>query len=240
MARGFPDYQNPAYAIAARQVDFSDVVTSVLGTNTIDGRGRLWWVDTFRTNVSGWLSTKTGDGVVAAIDNTLSEIPPNSCKLVAGTVAGGGTVSMFREQYIGVPRRAGFQFSFWYQAGCPITTVQMYYSQGNDTQLAQFVVDPQSGNVTLTHTGGTEIIANLYPSTSQFGWATLKLVADFSTGKYVRFLYGLNQVDLDSYTIGTIAWSLYDTLRVRFQGAPFGAAIKAINVGHVLLTTDEP
>ena len=86
MPRGGPDYGNPVNQQAVKTVDPGEITRARLNTDTLDGKGRMFWFDDFHSNLSAWNIGQGGAAKYPIIDVGLgtSEVPPSSLLLSPG------------------------------------------------------------------------------------------------------------------------------------------------------------
>ncbi len=240
MARGFPDYQNPAYAIAARQVDFTDVITAILGFNTCDGRGRMMWVDRFGENLSAWALGKTGLGVNPAIDTTTSEIPPSAVTLDVGNGSGPGTSYMYHSFYLGETKRIGLEVSLFLSANVPNYQVALSVTIGDIVYTGTLSYTYADNAFRIATPTGSIDVWNAAPPPFVSAYTPVKFVIDLDTLTYYRFAYGNATVDLSEYDLESTPIGVVRINRVYLTAIAHAPLQYPGHIGHVLLTTDEP
>lgn len=76
MPRGLPDYYNPDTLVSQRVVDLTSIITAISKVTPIDGRGRMWFADTFGEGLSRWQGNAGGTGVAPVLSTELAEIAP--------------------------------------------------------------------------------------------------------------------------------------------------------------------
>ena len=107
MPRGLPDYYNPNTVLAAKMIDMGQVLTGIIGINTVDGRGRITWYDNFREGTGAWIDSSAGDATPVIASIAHSEIPPCAMRLSSGTSGGAGDGKAYLETRTGKPSVMG-------------------------------------------------------------------------------------------------------------------------------------
>jgi hypothetical protein len=240
MARGYPDYANPVYSIASKNLDFSVLNALLGGVATLDGRGRFYWWDNFREGISAWHTAKQNDGVAPVASTAWSEVPPASALLTCGTAA--GAFSSIMTAQIVQPRNSplGLEFSIYLSQGKFRLDAYLLFNHPTDAYTAGFRFDFANNLIYIyLPTGFT-----LLPGTPDIhtGGATIpiKFTADRDNYKYGRLLIGENEIDTSGYTLGALppVANIYTSMQFNFNGSASDGT--KLYIGHVYLTLDEP
>ncbi len=240
MPRGLPDYFNPDTLVSQRLANVEEVVSAVQGIANLDNRGRTFYYDHFGEGVNGWSKAKTGDAAEAAASTVKAEIEPASLKINSGTDTGLGTATIAKAWLINDIKSGGLEFSYIHNSIAPKLTVHFIYDNGTLRLFGQLVFDHDAGTVVIMDGATPRTIYTLPGGATPFKWLTVKLVCDFETPAYVRFLAGLEQTDISAYSIPTTATQVAGTLEVRFVTDALDDNENTAFIGHVTLTIDEP
>lgn len=245
MSRGGPDGNLQPYNYAGNQADISLVSQMLWGFAPVDGQGRVWYLDTFNNGLGGVILASSGGSSTNPTLYTAQGVgaiysPPNAIQLNPG--ADGSAFSyIMRKYYLGKNARIGMEMSIQWSDITPNYYMTMDYRiAGGNPYIPRLQFDNAAGNwkiltntgyVTIVHTG---ILAG-NPMLQQ-----IKMVVDFSAGKYVRALIGDNLIDLSQYTMQASVNSFDGFCIATFGGVSFGAASSIGIIGYILLTKDEP
>ena len=120
------------------------------------------------------------------------------------------------------------------------TKLDCFYFVGGISKKGTLLIDPATWNISYYNGTVYVIIASLPASPSYPMWVTIKLVMDFTTGFYVRAVIGQNTFDLSTIPVyGGAASQPNGALFYAITGTNIAANNKT-NIGHFILTTDEP
>jgi len=250
MARGTPDYDNPVNQISTKQIDTAQVTRSILNTNLLDGKGTLYWYDDFHTNLSAWFISNFGNSANPVIDGSFSEAPPSSCKIDGGLINSDST-GLTRYYQMSTPSVMGAEISvFWSSArkatGNISTGLSLDYFNGTYLLTASIKISQLNSNIQIRDNSGWNTILTYDPTyggLQGFLWTPIKIVANFITGKYVRLIIGQTTVDISSYNLKSVGTSLNGMMDISifaYNESPTTAPRLYSNIGHCILTVDEP
>lgn len=240
MPRGLPDYYNPDTLVSQRLANVEEVVSAVQGIANLDNRGRTFYYDHFGEGVNGWSKAKGGDAVEAAASTAKAEIEPASLKINSGTDTGNGSAIVAKSWLINDIKSGGLEFSYIHNTIAPELTVDLIYDNGTLRLFGRLVFDHDAGTVSILDNITLRTVYTLPGGATPFKWLTVKIVCDFETPAYVRFLAGLEQTDISAYSIATNPSQVAGTLEVRFTADALDDNENTAFIGHVTLTIDEP
>lgn len=240
MTRGpGPDWNAQNYQTAFVIQDIGEVSGREAGFASLDGRGRALILDKFDNGLAAWTAGKSGSGLPpVVVSSSPVFIAPNAILLDPGQVTVGDISAITRLQALGKSTRLGLEAAFYnvgtngaraflqiqYNYNGTIYQARLRYNTANDT----WTIQTPSGEVVIA----TQSVSNAY--------AQAKLVADFSTGKYVRMIIGENEYDISSYSIATTTAISLGTATYWFYAESRGASTTPLRLGYVLVTRDEP
>lgn len=245
MARGAPDGKIDTYQYASQFSDPSRVADVLWGFSSLDGRGRIVYFDTFNNGLNGWRTQKTGAGILPALSNSIgfTMFPPNCVSLNPGTVSG-DTSEMYRVMHLGKSQRIGIEAGFYFNAYVqPQLTIDYNPNQGNPYYgRVRFENSLSAWQVLLNNGTGTYQTFNVpgVPPGSFGMFMQVKLVMDFSIGKYVRALIGDEFFDLSAISMSSSTSSYNGALIANVRNKSLGAGTNELLIGYVLITRDEP
>lgn len=245
MPRGSPDGGVSSFLYASQTLDVATVYTFLWGFSPIDGQGRLIYLDTFNNGMEGWDQLQTGaaDFPVIVSSGYKGRIysPPNGVALNPKTTS--GDVSWIgRTYFLGQAQRLGFEAGFDFSDATPNWFFRIDYNPLSFPAYAPVLqFDHASAYWQIQVNGGTfENIFGMNISAPNTRLIQIKIVGDFSTGKYVRALIGDNLIDLSAYemplSVSTIEGFVAYVAQARSYGAGCGTGV----LGYVLITKDEP
>jgi len=241
MPRGLPDYYNPDTLVSQRLANVEEVVTAIRGISGIDNRGRTLFSDDFGEGLSGWLFLTSNDGEDAVAVTAQALVPPASAFLDAGTLGGEGSSYIYKPFQLGASSKLGIEASFLYTDHAPDILIFMFYNLSGTRYAARMAVSPVTGDVEIEISTGYVSVGSVgYNGVINGPWLSLKLVADFVNGKYVRALIGQTQIDLSDYSLIPAAVARPGETSFWVQCRAGRAVTNDGYVGHVAGTVDEP
>lgn len=247
MARGKPDGGFQQYLTGANISDLGWMTYMLWGFAPLDSLGRPVFLDTFNNGIGAW--TAKHDGATAA-DPVLTTrhtfVAPSAVKFDAGLSGpvGAGTDSILTKLFqLRSPTRAGLEVAWdWEPGGCPFEQVMDYQFDATHFYEASIRYDPNLGQWLLQTNSGYLAIVNDAPpaGTISPAYVQVKLVADFSTGKYVRAIIGQQALDLSNGVMPIFTFTqTQGNLTIDLDA--WGDGTREFHqAGYVLLTKDEP
>ena len=251
MARGTPDGKIADFRYASQATDLASVYSMLWGFSPIDGQGRVMYFDTFNNGLGGWKTSTTGAAVapLLAIPQQMTFSPPNAVFFSPG-ITNGDQAQIYREMYFGKSLRLGIECGY----GAPFTAGSKCANPRLTLDYNPTAFSPWFGGLTfnaaagewrvLTGTSGTPTETAFFtagtPSTTMGLLIQIKVVMDFSTGKYVRAFIGDQDFDLSAYSMRTSSSSYNGWAIAAFKGISHGATTLSFWLGYMLITRDEP
>jgi hypothetical protein len=240
MPRGGPDYGNPGYQIAVPQLDTGDLLVGMRGLNSCDGRGRLFFLDTFGEGASGWAPM-----VTAGVPNPFgymyqAEVPPVCLKMDVSAVPGTSTGGLKRDWNSSNTNRIGLEVGVnWgtFRASLKIslrTRAAVGYTYGTLTLQ-------NDGQVLIRDAAFTNRLITTVPTpASGNAWMPLKIVTDSERKIWVRIVIGQDEYDVSKYGLWPDATAWNDDIYAELLAISVAGGYNTVYLGHVILTLDEP
>jgi hypothetical protein len=237
---GGPDHGVLPYQTAMMTADSGDLAALALGFARIDGRGRVLFADLFAQGMQAWTPSRTpaGNGYDPILTSSYPVfISPNAIKLHPGPTAG-QNAQLYRNLTLGQTTRLGIEAAlFAFDTNGAKLTIQAQYSYAGTQYKAWLSYDPPTSNWIITTDLGDVVILNLPVN---YSWVQAKVVADFSTGKYVRALVGETELDLSAYNLVNNGASVGGVASFAAIAFSQGAATTPVRMGAAIFTRDEP
>lgn len=251
MARGTPDGRIENLTYATQTSDLAFISNMLWGFSPIDGKGRVWYLDTFNNGLGGFGFTNTGAALGPRLYSNASNglgfifCPPNSVELVTG-IATGDLSQIWRQIQFGINTRVGLETSILFSSACPrYVLIVDYKPRGKNGYIGTLQLNTtrdywqiinQAGTpvdvFAVNEGGGTPAIQTLQQ---------IKLVCDFATGYYVRAMIGENLVDLSAHQMQASAITYHGFMTIALRARSLGVSTTQNGyLGYVLLTRDEP
>jgi len=247
MARGTPDARIQESTYAGQISDLGYISNMLWGFSPIDSQGRVTYLDTFNNGLGGFIYENNGGAAIPSLVNPgLSVItqvfcPPNMVKINAG-VTNGDDVYIQRGMFWGINTRLGLEVALRCHTNSPNYIVRMdYMLDSTHATRCELNYNRAAGNWRIALAGGG--YQNIYGmSMAGIGnrWVQVKVVADWSTKKYVRAYIGERFFDLSAYTMFNLTFSTAGDFFTSIGASSYGAGSSDGYIGYVLLTKDEP
>lgn len=240
---GLPDWNLPRYQTASALADPGEIYNRLLRFASLDNRGRVLFLDTFDQGLSAWTRSVSGAGVNPKIDAIPPAfLAPVSVQLDPGAVSAGDLSSIVRTEILGTTSRVGLEVALRVSSSNGADSLfEIRYQYGGNVLVARLTRISQ----TSTHRwyvqtpGGTEV--QISSQNINAGWVLVKLVADFSTQRYVRVIIGENEIDASAYNLNlTGSTSVPGLCDFFVQARSYGVNTLPLRIGAVIATRDEP
>lgn len=208
---------------------------------TFDRRGDVIWIDNFEDNISKWWGRAPSGGSSLALSSERARSGGLSAKLTTGAIGGDGYL-MGRRLPLPRDTRIGFELSFsledsneWLYWDITIYDGSTSYRGHIQYNYASQIIQYESAwGVYTTLIDGIR----LYELVELFH--TGKLVIDWSTKKYVRFLINEREVDMSTYSLPSSASIVSPNALFDIGVYTLQAAAKSMWVDDVIITQNEP
>lgn len=204
-------------------------------------RGRVQFLETFENGWSRWDPSVSGLAAAVALDPTCARSGGYSVKLTAGSNA-----SHFAQiksyHYVRKATRWGIELSFAPQFQFERIYALLDVRDGEDAWHIGIQFDDDNGKLCVYT--GFEAWTAVADATALFdyplGWNTMKVVADISTGKYIRAFFGDAEEDVSDKSLYTYGLGGVHAcnLQVRFVGDDGDNDVA--NVDDIIITSAEP
>jgi len=244
MTRGSPDGLIADSQYAAQITDNAYISNMLWGFSPIDSQGRIIYLDTFNNGLSGFTPHNSGSAILPVIKSDISYVPPFAVVCDPGTIVTNESF-ISRKQFMGLTKRIGIEFAVEWKNNVPnVSSIIDYNPLGFPSQVggimyshvtqAWQIYDKISGWATFNSAG--------LPPVNSSIWVQVKLVCDFSTGKYIRAYVGDQLFDLSAFTLGngTVSTDYDGYLYSDLRANSYGAGCDTGRFGYFLLTKDEP
>ena len=243
MARGNPDYDSPDYSFFTIETPIGDIVAERLGFSRLDNRGRILYLDDFRGGSDRWTFDNSSPGIepVHVYINGYMVGFHGAIRIDAGGV--NGLSYMHNNFLLPVSSRFGIEVSIKPITNFATLQVNMQHVYSSSQKFgAVFQLEGGTGAVRIsTATGWVSIATPVSMNYLVNRWISIKLVADFSAGKYVRVMIGNVEYDLSEYSMSaTVAGIAGNTQVELFCEEPSEPYIEPVYIGYIIVSGDEP
>lgn len=242
MARGSADYGYFNNQVATTQYDMSALIPYLRGVVSIDGRGRIIYLDTFTHGLAAW-AEEDPDEESIYIDDHFGKvlIPPVSCHF--HTTLGGDPLSISKSVGVYADGRVGFEIwgLGWMRDG--ETNIQIYKTVASGLSMSAWLkyTRPER-KFYIQNSAGTfvEVLDMSDTTLEDWGWFPIKLVADFATRQYVRLIIASQEIDISAYDLCEGAVTGSDCASFFYEVIPSVNGAGDSYLGGIILTMDEP
>lgn len=243
MTRGQPDYDNPDLTIAVNKTDTGFLFPSLNGFSSVDSRGRIIWFDDFRNGVIRWIpeSDAGGNNPYWVYLDKFSNGFHGS--ILFDPVVNGGLSGLYIQNVIEFSNAMGVEVALYMptNSGRPRVTFQVARDNGS-SYTTYFVINPTTGEIKVSSSSGeTSVVTPSNIDHIRNRWISLKLVANFNTGKLMRLFVGNGMYDLSAFSMvaGVSGFKGYLLSEITCE-ATNGTNKQPIYLGNVIVTGDEP
>lgn len=239
-ARGGPDYGNPAYTSAANPLDMSSMILALKGVHSIDGLGRVIFVENFAEGLYSWITTSNGlyPNVVVSAGEAL--IPPAALKFPAQV--DGVSATAYHRLYEASGSRIGFEVCVDFEdLACKFQMDTFAYSP--TTERGMFGRLTWNSSTKLWKFGpgaGVTILDWSSLSDIQGGWLPIKVVVDPETVHGVRVNINGIKIDVSSIPLFSFAGQPPGMLDCNITAIGANPSLEAFTIGSAIITADEP
>jgi hypothetical protein len=247
MARGTADFNINNYSYASTNLDIAQISNMLWGFSPVDGLGRVIYFDTFNNGMAGVRYQTLGAGSVPVLANESNAkgqiiIPPNGVLCNPGTTANDYS-GIVRRWYLGKQARIGFEVGICQTDTSPAYQLMIDYKpNGLNAYIARLFYSHTTGTWSILD--NNNIWQSIFVAGVPLGGnqllAQVKIVADWTTGNYVRLYIGDLLFDISKYTM-PLSSNTYDGyLSTTCQCVSYGAGTSAGVISYLLVTKDEP
>ena len=209
--------------------------------NTFDRRGDTVWMDAFEAATLHWEVTPGGGGGVAALNTTYVLTGSQACKMQSGTTTDDPT-KIIRSLAYPVKSRIGFEIATSYAAQIKDLTWRIVLYDGALLHIAQFNWNNVSDDLSYyDSTNNPQVFDTARSYTTDAGAFNIsKMVVDFSTKKYIRFIHNNLEYDLSAYSYYTAEAEISPRLKIEFWVDGNTGQDAIVYVDNVIITQNEP
>jgi hypothetical protein len=243
MARGQPDYDNPDLTVAVNKTDTGFLFPSLNGFSPVDSRGRIIWFDDFRNGLTRWIKESDAGGGTPYHYYADGFANGYNGSVLFDPIVNGGLSGMYIQNIVEFSKIMGIEVALYMptNSGRPRVTFQVA-RDGGSSYTTYFVINPTTGAIAVSISGGEQTITT--PSNIDHirnRWISIKLVADFDSGKLVRLFVGNNLFDISAYSMAAGVSGYKGYLLSEITADATSATNKQpVYLGNVIITGDEP
>ena len=242
MPHGLPDFgaSTPKETVFALS-DMAELAVRLGSVVSYDRRGDVVYIDDFESPVIKWTQALIGVGAAINLSAAIARSGSQSLFLRGGTVAG-ASAGITRNLPTITPKRMGAEITFSLNR----TSIEwrwdiLYYDGTNYHQGTMKFIDPTHKLQLLNGAGVYIDLATIALTSGIVYQHTLKLVVDFSTDKYVRFMLDDRVYDISSYDLRVSASAIGPLLLAGYSvDAVANGPINDVYLDDFIFTQNEP
>ena len=242
MARGQPDYgMYQRKVVSATLADMGDLAVRLGSIVEYDRRGDIVYLDDFENTILKWFQLGSAGGI-AVLDSVTAKSGSQSVKFTTGPLLADAWAINKSFVILGT-LRVGIEISLCdLSPGCDLY-FQISYWDGAAGRQARIWYDNSADSFYVDDTvaGNWTFIANVGSMRGgEHLFYPIKLVVDFTTNLYERFLYGNTEYSISTITIPptVLAGGAYLNAFISLSNAV--AAVHNAWVDDFILTQNEP
>jgi len=236
-----PDYSEVyKQAKVYGNIDNAEVAARLGSIDTFDRRGNLVWMDDFEKGAAKWNLAGNGLGNTQAISATRARNGQSSMLLTCGS---NGLLNAQMGKYMPLPalKTIGVEMSFSLGANVSRFSFNVWLYYNNRLYKAQLAFHVADEEIYYMNSAGANVLldaSHTFRETSSY-WTTVKLVVDWSTGRYIRAIINDATYDLSAQLMNNTALVSDRYLYVLIDGYSVAASNGTIFVDDVIITQNE-
>lgn len=242
MPRGQPDYGPQAVKeVTASVSDMGEVAARLGSIVTYDKRGVVVDFDNFETPAWRWQRAMSVGGYVLQ-DSTNPKSGSQAARLYTAAVIG-RSCGIYKDTASLVSKRLGSEISFSRLSHDGKFTTNMSHFDGEDAYYPEIYIDSNTGKIYLWDNtlAYREIADEGQLLVEYFYYYTMKMVCDFTLGKYVRLMFMSKEYDISAYTMETAgAPAIPPHTRIELELESVNAVVNNCWLDDWVFTQDEP
>jgi hypothetical protein len=222
------------------QIDSGELAARLGSIDYFDRRGNVIWLDDFEAAVLHWEITAGGGGGRADLNATAALSGNQSCLVQSGTTTADPT-KMIRGLAFTTLGKIGFEIANTFAATINDLTWRMVVYDGTYLHIAKIAWNNGLDRLYYwdeTNTQ-TELAQNVSMTMYTNGFNNIKLVADFSTGYYTRFIFNNTVYPMSSYKVFKTPSGTGPRIRLEFWVDGVFGQNAEVYVDNVIATQNE-
>jgi len=223
------------------QIDSGELAARLGSPSVQDRRGNVLWMENFESTPLQWDVFRSSTGCAAEIMADKYWMGSQSCKLTAGSVTNTYT---YINKYFSLPQIAKFGIEVMSLFEDAKFYLSMYLDghTGSAQIRAGIRYNLDTDKLYYHDSGGgwTEFQDDVSYTLDKEWWLYLKMVLDWSTGKYIRAIVGGTEYDLSSYSYKSTPGDADAYIELRFLVMTLEDADNSCYIDNVIITQNEP
>lgn len=242
MSRGQKDYgQYAVKEVTASLSDMGEVAARLGSIVTFDKRGDVIDFDNFEEPLLKWDTYATGSATWPYLYSEDAKSGSQSILLNSGAIAG-DYVRIRKGYSVLASKKLGIEISFGCDYGNDYLYLRLTYFDDTNGYITEVKLDLKNNKAYILDEDDnyTEIGVIDVRTKRDFLYYSMKLVVDFDTLKYIRFLFANTEFDLSAYSLRTEATGGQPRVETLIKTEHISGADSKVRVDDVIWTQAEP
>lgn len=245
VSQGGIDYQDGGFSSGQGSYpmtgDLAELAARLRSVVTHNREGTVVYIETFESGMSPWQTTEAGTGAEIIVSNANYRSSGYSCKMTGGSDGAHGA-QMFRRFPYPALGRYGLEFSALLDTDLQYLIWMLQLRDGTTEYQFQVTYNPATEELIVREAGGgyTTAATGVVLDTGSGLFHTLKLVADFANGTYLRLIVNETEYDLSDYTAYSFANATNPHILVTITMYSNVGTNAVVYVDDLIVTRNEP
>lgn len=222
-------------------IDDAELAARINNINTFDRRGNVVFWDDFQSSINTWQQSKSGTGSEAFLSTDRVFHGGSSVKLTTGSDASLRSALIRYFELVSFTR-VGMEWVF--SLGADVDHIELFSEVDDGATIYQVFVGIDVDSDKFTY--GNRLAPTDLPDggyafyEDQVYWYHAKVVFDYSTKKYVRFLFAEKSYDMSAFDLLTFATTGYKFMSIQLRAYSASGENGVVYVGKFIFTQNEP
>ena len=240
MSHTLPDYTTK-YKMAKvfGNIDDAELAARLGSIVRYDRRGKVVFYDNFEAPVVHWADHNFQGASESYLTDYTSETGDQA--LCMAPDAAVNSIAGIR-RYFPLPptTRLGFEVSFWHAFAKLETWIHVSIYDGSNYYSSTVTYNGDSENITIDALGGDDIVASGIIVPSQYHcFNHMKIVADYSTKKFVRLIFNGSEYDISTSSMNSAASGNDPQIRIFIRTETHSTIARLAYIDNFIMTYDE-
>lgn len=240
MTHGTKDWGTARGDVFILTDDLAELADRLYSIDVYDRRGTVVYMDDFSRGLGNWQTATGGAGAAVALSTAYPKWPPFGVKLTAGSsLSRYAKISRYMDNW--GADAMGLEVSVAFGSDFSVFTLMLYLYDGANVHYAACQLNDVDGKVYYVDEDGLSREAGdwQHSDVALPPYVTMKMVADFSTDKYIRLMVDRVEYDLSAYSMQVVANTSYRLLYAAFNHVGRSGSNDYCYVDGVILTQAE-
>lgn len=223
------------------QIDSGELAARLGSLSTLDRRGNIIWMDDFEGGATTKWATSIDAGGSAAISNTRAWMGTQSMKTITNAAAG-DSVALAKAFALPTQHTMGIEIMYHMSLGKPIVYIRLMGYDGTNYFVGHVEYNHNTQKLYYYDSGGNPVELTRTDSnvTILEPWFLMKLVVDWDTKKYMRFIFCGSTYDLSAHALQSIGSGVKKHIEVYIYNEAGTNAAATVYFDNFIFTQNEP